>query len=137
MPTTVTTTWSEGMCFDSQVSGHKVTLDSAQEFGGKDRGPRPKPLLLTALTGCTGMDVISILGKMKITPQSFQVTAHAQASEEHPKVYTSIHLTYEFKGEDLPYDKLKKAVDLSQQKYCGVSAMLKKACKLTYEIKTE
>jgi len=130
----VRTEWKEEMMFDSVVHGHHVVMDSAPEFGGKNRGPRPKALMLTSLCGCTGMDVISVLKKMRVSPDQFTVTARAEISEEHPKVYTSIHLTYEFKGEDLPMDKLQKAVDLSQERYCGVSAMLRKACTLTYEI---
>lgn len=131
----VKTVWKRGMVFDSEVHGHHVITDSAPEFGGKNRGPRPKAMVLTALGGCTGMDVVSILNKMRVSPDQLRVTARAEESEDHPKVYTSIHLTYEFKGKDLPMDKLKKAVDLSQERYCGVSTMLRKACTLTYEIK--
>ncbi len=128
--------WKKEMMFDSVVHDHHVVMDSTQEFGGKNRGPRPKALMLTSLCGCTGMDVISVLKKMRVSPDQFTVTARAEVSEEHPKVYTSIHLTYEFNGKDLPMDKLQKAVELSQDRYCGVSAMLRKACTLTYEIKT-
>jgi putative redox protein len=131
----VKTVWKRDMVFDSEVHGHHVITDSAPEFGGKNRGPRPKAMVLTALGGCTGMDVVSILNKMRVSPDQLRVTARAEESEDHPKVYTSIHLTYEFKGKDLPMDKLKKAVDLSQERYCGVSTMLRKACTLTYEIK--
>jgi putative redox protein len=131
----VKTEWNGEMSFDSEVTGHHVIIDSESEFGGKNRGPHPKPLVLTSLSGCTGMDVISILNKMRLSPEQFRVIVRAEQSEEHPKVYTSIHLIYEFKGKDLPLDKLQKAVDLSQDRYCGVSAMLRKACTLTYEIK--
>ncbi len=131
----VKTEWKREMAFDSEVHGHHVVIDSEPEFGGKNRGPGPKALVLTSLSGCTGMDVLSILNKMRVSPDQFRVIARAEQSEDHPKVYTSIHLIYEFKGKDLPMDKLRKAVDLSQERYCGVSAMLRKACTLTFEIK--
>jgi putative redox protein len=130
-----TTTWTGGMVFDSLVNGHHVSMDAEREFGGADRGPRPKSLLLAALGGCTGMDVASILKKMQVKLEGFAVTAHAEAAETHPRVFTKIHLVFEFRGGNLPMDKLRKACDLSQERYCAVAAMLKKACPVTYEIK--
>ena len=131
----VETQWSSEMSFDSTVNNHRIVMDSDPAFGGQEKGPRPKMLVLSALGGCTGMDVVSILNKMRVNPDSFRVVAEADIADEHPKVFTKIHLTYEFKGKNLPQDKLKKAVDLSQERYCPVSAMLKKACPFTYEIK--
>jgi putative redox protein len=127
--------WNDGMSFTSTIGDHKIVIDADEEFGGQEKGPRPKQLLLTSLCGCTGMDVVSILRKMKVDFSGFRVIAQAEPAEEHPKVYTSINLIYEFKGKDLPLEKLKKAVDLSQERYCPVSAMLRKACRLSYEIK--
>ena len=131
----VTTTWTEDLAFDSEVNGHHVILDAEERVGGKDRGPRPKSLTLTSLTGCTGMDVISILNKMRVDVDSFKVIANGDTAEEHPKVFTKIHIIYEFKGKNMPMDKLTKAVELSQNRYCPVSAMLKQVLDLTYEIK--
>ena len=133
---TVSTAWAGGMVFDSVVSGHHVIMDAEREFGGKDQGSRPKFLLLAALTGCTGMDVASILKKMQVPVEGLVITAHAEVASGHPKVLTKIHLVYEFKGKDLPLQKLQTACDLSQEKYCSVSAMLKKACPVTCEIRT-
>ena len=133
---TATTTWTEGMVFDSLVNGHHVQMDAEKEFGGMDRGPRPKFLLLSALSGCTGMDVLSILKKMQVKIEGFTVTAHAEVADDHPRVLTKIHLIYDFKGKDLPAEKLRKACDLSQNRYCSVAAMMKKACPISYEIKT-
>lgn len=130
----VNTTWVGNMKFDSLVSGHHVIVDTLAEVGGEDSGPRPKELMLTALAGCTAMDVISILKKMKITPDSFQVKIDANLTEEHPKHYDKLHLIYEFTGTDLPLEKLQYAVNLSQEKYCGVSFMYKKIMELTHEI---
>jgi putative redox protein len=133
---TATTTWTDGMMFDSLVYGHHVRMDAENEFGGKDRGPRPKFLLLSAVSGCTGMDVMSILKKMQVKIDGFTITAHADVADAHPKVLTRIHMIYEFRGKDLPLEKLRRACELSQDRYCSVAAMLKKACPITYEIKT-
>ena len=132
---TVTTKWSSDLSFDSEANEHHVIMDSDPAFGGKEKGPRPKMLVLSALGGCTGMDVVSILKKMKVSPESFKVIAEAEVAADHPKVFTNIHLTYEFKGKNLPQDKLKKAVELSQERYCPVSAMFRMVCTLSYEIK--
>jgi putative redox protein len=82
------------------------------------------------------MDVVSILKKMQVKIDKFTITAQAEVANDHPRVLTKIHLVYEFRGKDLPIDKLRKACDLSQDRYCSVSVMLKKACPVTYEIKT-
>ncbi len=122
------------MKFDSLVGGHHVILDALPEVGGEDSGPRPKELMLTALAGCTAMDVVSILKKMKITPEGFQVKIDANQTEEHPKHFDKMHLIYEFKGNNLPLEKLQQAVNLSQEKYCGVSFMYRQIMELTHEI---
>ena len=133
----VETSWNEEMSFTSTVDGHDIVIDAAEQFGGKNRGPKPKPLLLTSLTGCTGMDVIAILGKMKVKVDGLTVSAKGTLAEDHPQVYTRIELLYDFKGKNLPIDKINKAVALSQEKYCAISAMLRESCFLGYEIKIE
>ena len=90
---------------------------------------------MASLGGCTGMDVVSILKKMKVEVTEFNVRVKETLADEHPKHYTAIHLIYEFSGNNLPLDKIKHAIELSQEKYCGVSATLKKALPITYEIK--
>ena len=130
----VNTTWKENMTFDSLVSGHHVIMDASKDGGGENKGPRPKELMLTALAGCTGMDVVSILKKMRVEVENFNVNIEANVTEEHPKHYDSLHIIYEFTGKDLPLDKLEKAVKLSQEQYCGVSYMYKKAMEVTFEI---
>ena len=127
--------WTENMAFEADVNGHKIMLDAAENVGGENRGPRPKPLMLTALAGCTGMDVISILKKMRIEVETFNVTVEGDMTEEHPKQFYKMNVIYEFKGKDLPLEKLKKAVSLSEERYCGVNAMYKKAIEITSEIK--
>ena len=123
------------MAFETEVAGHKIVMDADLESGGEDKGVRPKPLQLVALGGCTGMDVVSLLKKMRVDIDDFQMIIEGELSEEHPKHYQSIHLIYQFKGKDLPIDKLEKAVSMSEDKYCGVAALYKKAIPLTYEIK--
>ena len=127
--------WLENMAFEAEINGHKMILDAAEAVGGEDRGPRPKPLMLTALAGCTGMDVVSILKKMRVELVDFNVTVEGDLTEEHPKQFYKMNVIYTFKGKNLPLEKLKKAVSLSEENYCGVSALYKKAIELTSEIK--
>ncbi len=126
--------WKEDMAFDVEVNGHSFIIDADEPVGGKDRGPRPKALTLASLGGCTGMDVISILNKMRVEVEDFNVSVEGELTDEHPKYYHTITITYTFKGKDLPMDKLEKAVNLSQDRYCGVSAMLTKSSKLVHKI---
>ena len=130
----VNTSWVGKMKFDSEVSGHHIILDAAEEVGGENAGPRPKELMLSALEGCTGMDVVSILKKMKVELDAFDIKIEADLTEEHPKVYSKMHIIYQFKGKDLDMEKLQKAIRLSQENYCGVSAMYRKAMEVSYEI---
>lgn len=131
----ISCTWAGDMAFETEVSGHKIRLDADGEVGGKDTGPRPKPLLLVSLAGCTGMDVISILRKMREPVTWFDVKVSGDLTEEHPKYYETIKITFEFKASDgLKDENVRKAVQLSQDKYCGVSAMLKKAVPVEWEI---
>jgi len=134
MKHSITCDWIDGMAFSGEVDGHTISIDADSQFGGKDTGPRPKPLLLLSLAGCTGMDVASILGKMKVVYDSFSVNVSGELTEDHPKYYHSIAIEYVFKGKDLPMKKLERAIELSQDKYCGVSALLKKGCTLTWTV---
>jgi len=122
------------MAFEMNLDGHKLITDASEDIGGNNLGPRPKQLLLAGLIGCTGIDVMSILKKMKVQLDDCIIKVEADNTEEHPRVYENIHLTYIFKGKNLLRKSLEKAVSLSQEKYCGVSAMLKKATSITYDI---
>jgi len=125
--------WNEKMKFTGTAgSGHNLAMDSAPEVGGEETGFRPKELVLQGLAGCTAMDVMAILRKMKIEPKSFRVEVEAEQTEDHPKVFSKIHLKYIVSG-NVPEDKLMRAIDLSQNQYCGVSAMLEKTAKVTFE----
>lgn len=131
----VTTKWIGNMAFEGEVSGHKIIIDAASHVGGENRGARPKPLMMLALAGCTGMDVISILRKMRVDVEDFNVIVEGELNEEHPRYYRNMHVVYEVSGKNIPYDKVEKAVKLSEERYCGVSAVYKKALNITSEIK--
>lgn len=135
--TKVNVTWTSNMAFEAEVNGFKIALDADEKVGGNNTGPRPKPLSLVSLGGCTGMDVVSILDKMRVIPDYFNVEVSGELTEEHPKYYNKIHIRYIFRGKDLPLDKLEKAIKLSQDRYCGVSEMLRKAAEITFEIVIE
>jgi len=113
-------------------SGHWATMDGSSDFRGSEGATSPKELVLTALGGCTGADVASILHKMKEKINRFEINLDAETSDEHPKVFTTIHITYKFWGENLKEENISKAISLSQEKYCSVSAMLKKSVEITY-----
>lgn len=123
-----------GMSFETELNGHKIVIDADESVGGEDKGPRPKPMLLYSLAGCTGMDVVSLLKKMRVDYDSFKIRVTGELTEEHPKHYHKIHLIYQFKGDNIDRKKVEKAVSKSQDKYCGVSYMLSKAADLSYEI---
>ena len=132
-----TVRWNSGLAFTALQGGHAVPLDAPVASGGQDSGASPKGLLLSGLGGCTGLDVVSILEKMRVPFEAFEVQASAELTDEHPKVFRSIHLRYVFKGRGLPMEKLEKAVILSMDRYCGVSAMLAKAAPISWEIVVE
>jgi putative redox protein len=127
--------WKGGMAFRIEQDGHEFVLDSSSDSGGGDSGPRPKGLLLSGLLGCTGMDIVSILRKMRVEGFEFELAAEADSSEDPPVVFTAVRLVYLFRGRDLPHDKIERAVALSQERYCGVSAMLRRVAPLTWEIR--
>ncbi len=113
------------MAFETLLGDHKLIIDASVDGGGQNRGPRPKVLMLVALGGCTGMDVASILRKMKVEYKSFEVLVEGETADEHPKKFNTMRVNYNFVGKDLPLDKIQKAVNLSVEKYCGVYASLK------------
>lgn len=131
----VETKYLDGMAFESDVNGHKVMMDAFKEFGGEDRGSSPKKLLLASLAGCTGMDVVSLLRKMRVEYSGYTMEVEANLTDEHPKIYDTITIKYIFSGvKEEDYAKVEKAVSLSKERYCGVSAMLAKAADIKFEI---
>lgn len=134
MKTTLNVNWKKGMAFETELDGHKIVVDADDAVGGNDLGPRPKPLMLLALAGCTGMDVVSILRKMRVELDDFNVEVVANNTDEHPKHYDEMKVIYKFWGKDLPEDKINKAVNLSEERYCGVSFVYRKYIKMSTEI---
>ena len=127
--------WIDGMKFYAVGdSGHGVLLDTSPDVGGDDTAARPMEFFLFSLGGCTGMDVVSILQKMRVKPDEFWMEIASERRQEHPKYYTDVKIVYHFRGRDLPREKIEKAVNLSQNRYCSVSAMIKKFANLSYEI---
>ncbi len=128
-----TVRWEEGMRFvATPESGAAITLDTKREQGGTGRGPSPMETVLLALGSCTGMDVVSILKKMRAPLEGLEIRVSADRAEEHPRVFTRITLEYVFTGRELRPEQVQRAVELSQERYCSVSAMLRKAVDLTY-----
>ena len=123
------THWLGDMAFEANVNSHKIVMDTDAQGGGKDLGPRPKPLLLAALSGCAGMEIVYLLKKMKIENYNLSIEAEADPVSEHPAVYKQIRLNFHFGGDNLPQDKIAQAVNLSFD-YCPVYAMLSKATEI-------
>jgi len=122
----------EGVTFAGlTTSNHWIPIDGPDEFGGSDGAARPKELMLIALAGCTGSDVSSIMTKKRVPFTRFEVHTTAQETGEHPKVYKSIHVTYKIWGDGIKEKDVQKAIDLSRDVYCGVTAMLKDSIELT------
>jgi putative redox protein len=134
MKETITTKWLSDLAFESEVDGHKIYMDSSMEHGGKNTGPRPKPLMMIALAGCTGMDVASILKKMNVDFEDFSIEVEGDITEEHPKRFEEMKVIYRLKGKDINRKNVEKAVNLSVTRYCGVSANYEKAFPITHEI---
>jgi putative redox protein len=118
---------------DNQARDHKLIIDATPEHGGHNLGPTPKDLVLHAMMGCTSMDVIAILNKMRQPFTDFKMSAEAKMTESHPIHFAEVKLTYYFTGE-LDTAKVIKAVTSSMSKYCGVNYMISKACPINLEI---
>jgi len=130
----VKTIQKEGMMLEANMPDGKIVLDVPESEGGSGKGMKPKQLMLAAMEGCTAMDVVSLLKKMKIDYSYFEVKAKAVLSEEHPRHYTEVKLQYIFKGDNLKKEKIERAVELSFDKYCGVIYMFKQFAKVEYVI---
>lgn len=131
----IETQWMGKMQFNALVNGHTLVMDAPERVGGEDLGSIPKPFVLTALSGCSGMDVVALLRKSDQQVADFSMTVTGELSKQPPMTYTSIHMVYEFSGEEAHKAAAIEAVTLSQEKYCGVSYLLKKAIPVTWEIR--
>ncbi len=130
----ISTKWLGGMAFEATNPGGNFRIDAAVEIGGTDNGLRPKALMLDALAGCSGIDVASLLPKMKVSVDSFHIDVEGDLTEEHPKYYHTVRMVYHFYGIDLEKEKLQKIVNLSIEKYCGVMEMFRKFAQVDVKI---
>ena len=131
----VSTSFGDGMASSAAIGNHNVTMDTTADNGGTDSGPGPKRLMLASLAGCTGIDIASILNKMKVAYSHLSIDTEATLTEEHPKTYNYVKITYKVKlTNEADQAKMEKAVVLSEEKYCGVMAMFRSFAKLEREI---
>ena len=126
--------WMGKMQFNALVNGHTIIMDAPERAGGEDNGSIPKPFVLTALAGCTGMDVVSILRKANLALKDFSVKVSGEISKQAPIVYTSIHVIYNVEGDEEIKTKVLETIMDSQEKLCGVSNMLKRIMPITWEV---
>ena len=125
-------TWNGAMSFTGTAdSGFKIELDADPSVGGNANGFRPLELMAISLVGCTAMDVISILRKMREDVTNFEVKAHFDRAENHPKVFTAIQVEYIVHGRNVKADSVVRAIELSEQIYCPAQAMLKQVAPIT------
>ncbi len=123
--------WKNGLLFEAEHEGFKMLVDADEKVGGTGKGPTPKGLTLVSLGGCTGMDVVSILKKMKVDFESLDIKVLSDLADEHPKKFEKIIIKYIFTGKDMSVKKIQKAISLSEDRYCGVSASLKPQVDIT------
>ncbi|SFL34326.1 OsmC family protein [Halanaerobium salsuginis] len=127
--------WEDGLAFNSNFpSGHKLMLDANPESGGQNKGPRPMEVMLSGLAGCTGIDIVLILKKMKVELESFELEVEAERAAEIPRRFTKIKIHYKLKGKNLTDKKVARAIELSQEKYCSASNSLNAEISSDYEI---
>jgi len=139
MKETVDTSWLGNMVFESDIDGYKIRLDADDKYGGTHQGPRPKHLILSALGGCTAMDVVSILSKKQLSIKDFNISVTGDLTDDYPRYYKTIHVIFTIKGDNFEnneevFVKVNRAVQLSWEKYCTVSAILNKSSEMSYEI---
>ena len=130
---TVTTVWKDKMLFEADNPSGDAFFIDAPEDGGESRGLRPKAMMLASLAGCSGLDVVSLLNKMRAEVADFKIVTHGELTSEHPRYYHKVTVEYHFYGSDLKEDKIHKAVHLSIEKYCGVMEMFRQFA----DVKTE
>ena len=131
----VTTTWKNKMLLESDNPlGKNLLMESGPDFGGSNQGLSPKALMLSSLGGCTGLDLLSLLKKMRVEIEDFKVIVNGELTEEHPKYYDKVSIDYYFIGTDLNKENIKKAVSLSEERYCGVIKMFRAFAEVTIAI---
>lgn len=130
----IETMWMGKMQFNALVNGHTIIMDAPERVGGEDNGPIPKPFVLSALSGCTGMDVVALLRKAGRHLHEFDLKVSGEISKQPPIEYTSVHIVYEMKGNAEDRQAALDAVTQSQERLCGVSHMLKRIMPVTWQV---
>lgn len=126
--------WKQGMAFQTTTpSGHDVTLDAGEDVSGLNTGPRPTEMLLQATAACTGIDIVSILHKMRLPLERFEMKIDGVRATEHPKKFTAIHILYVLDG-DMPEERVRRAIELSVDRYCSVSHSLNATMTYSYQL---
>lgn len=128
-------THRENFTFESSIREHTFLMDTKQAAGGNNQGPSPKELILSSILGCTGMDLIAMFKKQKVSPKKLHITANAEPRQEHPRVFTSIHLMFDIEDDRLTPEAVCEAVKQSLTRFCGVSAMVSKVSPIHYEVR--
>ena len=130
----ISVNWVDGMLMVGKShSGHSITMDGPPEIGGENLGVRPMEMLLLGVAGCTMIDVVTTLKKMRQDLTKCETKLSAERADEHPKVFTDIHIQFILKGQDLDSKKVEKAITLSAEKYCSASIMLGKTASITHD----
>ena len=130
----IKTQWKGDLLFHADSMGGSFDIDAAEAVGGTNKGLRPKALMLTSLAGCSGIDIASLLKKMRAEVEGMEIDVSGALTTEHPKYYNKVHVTYRFYGKEFKKDKIEKAVQLSIDKYCGVIEMFRRFAEITTEI---
>ncbi|MCF6095287.1 OsmC family protein [Microaerobacter geothermalis] len=127
--------WNGNIQFEAKGgSGHSIIMDAAPEVGGQDTGPRPMELVLSAVGGCTGIDIVLTLKKMRVDFETFSMEINGERANDYPKRFTKVHIHYKLTGENIPEDKVRRAVDLTRDKYCSASNSLNADITTSFEI---
>ena len=130
----ISVNWVDGMLMVGKShSGHSITMDGPPEIGGENLGVRPMEMLLLGVAGCTMIDVVTTLKKMRQELTHCETKVNAERADDHPKVFTDIHIQFIVKGQDLDPKKVEKAITLSAEKYCSASIMLGKTASITHD----
>lgn len=127
----------KGMHFEGEGNSKvRTQIDSSVTTGGSGYGSSPMELVLMAIAGCSGMDIVTILEKMRVIFERFEISVIGERASEHPRVFTDIEITYKFWGSNLPEEKIHRAIQLSMEKYCSVANMIDKIANITYKLET-
>lgn len=130
----IKTQWLDNMLFNADTLGGNLKIDASEDAGGQGKGVRPKALMLTSLAGCTGMDIVSLLKKMRAEVDQIEIDVTGELTDEHPKFYHKVLVEYKFYAKEFKKDKIEKAIKLSVEQYCGVMEMFRKFADVTIDI---